>query len=139
MSVAPLLQFLGPACELEVNLDAKSTAALQARLDAGDIDADMFNHVVATAEKELAGDAMPRFVKSPQWQRVLSSEGSAPGHAPVPAPAPAPSKLKPALSARSLLPKLSTAVAEPAIPKPASTGAKARTVSFVALPDETPM
>jgi hypothetical protein len=66
-----ILQYIGPNCELEVNLDAASKAALVARVAANEADVSMFDKLQAVLEKEMAGDLLPRFVKSPAWAALL--------------------------------------------------------------------
>jgi Regulator of G protein signaling domain len=66
-----ILQYIGPNCELEVNLDAASKAMLVAKVASNEADISMFDKLQAVLEKEMAGDLLPRFVKSPAWAALL--------------------------------------------------------------------
>lgn len=78
-----VVQFLGPECEMEVNIDAKSAGALGARIACGDVSVDMYDALIATVEKEMAGDALPRFVKSDVWKALVAAS---PAASPAPTP-----------------------------------------------------
>jgi hypothetical protein len=121
-------QFIGPECELEVSLDAQSKSALVAKVTSNDFPPDLFDSVVVTVEKELAGDVLPRFVKSAAWRALLAAAGSVkqaavpptlpPPLVTAPTPSPPPVPASSASTAHSL-----PAVADPASsPSPASVG-----------------
>lgn len=69
--VCDSLQYIGPECEHEVNLDARSKAGLIAAVASGDITPSLFDKVAAVLEKEMAGDMLPRFISSPFWRAVV--------------------------------------------------------------------
>ena len=66
-----VLQYIGPDCELEVNLDARSKAALIAAVASGHTEPSLFDKVASVLEKEMAGDMLPRFIASPFWRAVV--------------------------------------------------------------------
>lgn len=40
----------------------------------GDVDSSMFDKLAATLEKEMGGDILPRFAKSPAWDALVRLE-----------------------------------------------------------------
>ena len=74
----PLPQFLTPGSGAEVNISTTTRAALQARVASGDVDGAMFDPIVEVCEKEMAGDALPKFVRSDGWRALCDAPASSP-------------------------------------------------------------
>lgn len=105
------LQYFGPDAQLEVNLDEKSKAALALTVASGEITHTLFEPMIARAEKEMAGDILPRFIKSPAWRTLCDpSRQLTPVLSPVRSSMPAPSS------------PLVTAIAAPSISSSPSAG-----------------
>lgn len=83
------LQYFTPGSGTEVNIDGATRAALSARIASGYADPHMFDSVAEVCEKELAGDVMPKFVKSGEW-RALCGMDPLMGTPLLPAPTPPP-------------------------------------------------
>ncbi len=62
-------------CELEVNLDSRTRSVLVKRVREGAVDVTTFDSLQATAEKQMIGDSLPRYLKSDEW-KSFSSAGS---------------------------------------------------------------
>lgn len=67
-------QFLSSRTQYELNVSAALKARILAEISRGEVSVDMLDPILNAAEKEMAGDFMFRFIKSPAWQALLSSE-----------------------------------------------------------------
>ena len=79
--VSPV-QFIVDGCDLEVNLDSRTRTALVKRVREGNVEATLFDNLQLTAEKQMMGDSLPRFLKSEEWRAFSESGGGGSGQQP---------------------------------------------------------